>query len=330
MNDTISDVDFDDTDTDIKSDVNEVHIKTKDGESVFNVLRIDTPNKWKEAREIERKYTWKVGSKNINMHLTGISYGKWSEIEENAPMPDRPDSDSDDKVVDEYNEKMERQLLRKRILVLEAATGFEIPGKSIEEKEEWIKRKGENDLEVLFNYIQSSVCCTENGEVENDYMTALIESDLLENSIVDMKSFDDWEDASNTEHIFRFSRPEEDFIIEIPLKGISKEVRKRIESETKDPLPPKVPKRDKRTRRIDPKLPLEYNYNDPGWIKNVQAMAKKRLVLMVSACLTFDIPGNSINEKYTWLSDRLLGDVVKLRNFIRSDLVGFSEYRDFF
>jgi len=312
----------------INDSIEEVKVKVKDNEFIFNVLKIDSPEKWQPAQNTKRLFHWNIGNKTLKVNLSGISYGKWSEIEDSAPIPERPNSD-DIQEQDKYQEEFEKQLTRKRILSMESATGMEIPGSIIEEKEEWIKRKSDKELESIFDYIQSNVCCIGNGNLDEEYKQVLLESDLNGVSI-DLKSLEDWDDANAVEHTLRFNRPGEDYIVEIPLNGISKDIRKKIESETKDPLPPKILKRDPKSRKFDPSAPPEYNFKDPNWIKRVNDLAKKRMVLLFDTCLTFDIPGNSTEEKYKWISDRLLGDVIKLRDFIRNELIGFSEYRDFF
>jgi hypothetical protein len=144
-----------------------------------------------------------------------------------------------------------------------------------------------------------------------------------------MNSFSDLLSVAQSGSTFRMSRPGEDYIIEIPLKQLSEKVKSQIDEQTPDPIPPSKPGKNPASGKVDAAYP-EYAWNDPGYKRKKRANDRKKDILRLEAILPFSIPGTTIEEKYSWIGDRLLGDVLKLRNFVDGEVVNYRKRFNFF
>ncbi len=140
-------------------------------------------------------------------------------------------------------------------------------------------------------------------------------------------SAEKWQPASTVVTQYRIPRPDGTTDV-FQIQGIPSAKYYAIMQETKPMEMPteEVPVLDKRNRPVDgmpkQKIMLE---NDPAYLANVQEMNDKRMTKVVDAALTFDIPGETWQEKHVWLQARLPGDVINLYNTIERLLFNLSE-----
>ena len=320
--------DSDDTTKDSKDTIIERRISDSFGTEVpYKFLVLDSTDKWPVAGNFSSHYDMPVLGSNssIRFNLTGISLKEWESIEADNVIPAQQEG-QDDK---EYESERDSVVLKKEVAIFEKAIGQSIPGKKAEEKIDWLKQRNPGEIEALFRYIQNDLCNMRNGSMIDSYNLALEHGKANEKEIRDFSNFEDWQTATTSQYTFRMQRPYEDYIIEVPLRGLSQELKKDIDAQTKDPEPPKMPHRDPKTNRFDP-MDMRPNFSDPAWLRSSRAVNQKRTAMYMDACLMFDIPGSNWQEKYNWLADRLTGDVINIKNFIENDLVGFRSRYDFF
>jgi len=304
-------------------------IETGKNKFDFRFLIVDSAEKWKAADEYSCDYNLTTNEKQtLKIRLTGISLTEWEKIELDCPVPNRPETENEDELY-KYEEELNKVLMQKRIRLFEKSSQKDIPGETIEDKVKWISERVPSQIEGLSNFIQDKVCGFSDGSMIDNF-NAISSDGKTEKQVVKLlDDFTQWEIAVNSSYFFRVHHEEEDFILEFPLTGISEDQKREILSATKEPVPQKIPKRDPKTKRFDP-TNLVPNFEDPAWIESIRAISQKRTVLYFEAVLPFELPGRTIPEKYKWLSQRLVGEVIRLKRYIETSLAGFGDQYDFF
>jgi hypothetical protein len=305
-------------------------LATKDKtEYEFKFLVIDSAEKWEIASTIFSDYDMPLLGKGqvLRFTLKGVSLADWERVEIEHRIPKWDDNQGVE--TEDHKQLVELALSCKRAQVIEVSSGKKIPGEDYAAKSKALQSLNPGEVLALYYHIQNIVCSMDNGNLFGQYQRVAAEASAnFKDRVVTFDSFDVWQKATETPYIFRMQRPTEDYILEFPLKNISAEAKLAIDSETREPEAPKVPARDPQSRKFIPNQ-LVPDYNDVGWLSRVRAIHQKRTVMFFSACLPFDIPGQNEKEKYEWLSQRLVGDVVRLRNFIEEELCEYHSRYNF-
>lgn len=313
----------------VKDNKEHRRLKMKNGnDQTFDFLVVDTAEKWQPANEFYSMYDMPlVGtSKKIRFHLQGISLAAWEEMEQDHKLPEW-ESDGTPDV--EFEQRREQILSEKFSHVFELALGKKLPGESYAEKATYLRQLNPGEVQALFLFVQNTACNYRNGELIDTYMRAVLSRMDAESDLVEFSGFEEWKVATEACYVFRMHRPFEDYLIEFPLKNISSEDRSRIEAECRDPEPPRKPKRDSKTKRIIAGE-TEPDFMDDHWLKKCRAVNQKKLVMYLDACLPFQLPGENQLKQYEWVSQRLMGDVVRLKEFIEQELCGYASRYSFF
>lgn len=304
-------------------------LKMKDGsEQAFDFLIIDSPDKWQPASEFHSVYDMPIigTPKKIRFHLQGVSLEEWESIELDHKVPEW---DGEGLPNDEFNQRREQILNEKFAHVFEKALGKQLTGDTYAEKANRLKELNPGEVQALYLFTQNTACNYRDGHLLQSYMQAVANREDADSDIMEFSGFEEWKIATEAAYIFRMHRPFEDHMIEFPLKNITSEARSRIENECRDPDPPKKPKRDPKTKRLIP-TETESDFQDENWLRKCRAVNQKKLVMYLDACLSFQIPGENQLKQYEWVSKRLMGDVVRLKDFIEQELCGYASRYNFF
>jgi hypothetical protein len=301
----------------------------KDGrEREFNFLVINNSDRWLEAELVKGQYHMPIigQQQTLCFDLHGVSLAQWEDIESKYLIPEwdmqgrQPDN--------EFISKREAALMAKRIAVIEVSSGKLVPGETMEEKVKFMQSNmNPGEIQALYLYIQNNICSVENGDLLTEYRQ--VAADSLKSRVTQFSSFDSWKKATEIGYVFQMQRPSDDFILEFQLKNITAEAKQVIDVETREPEAPMLPKRDKASRSWNPRE-MEPDLSDPSYLARKRAVNQKRVVMFFNACLPFEIPGKNNLEQYEWISKRLIGDVIRLRQFIEQDLCGYGSRYDFF
>jgi hypothetical protein len=216
--------------------------------------------------------------------------------------------------------------LKRQVRMLEVATRQVIPGDDMKAKMQWVAERNNGELQALCAYIADVCTGLREGQM-HEIMKQIHSMSSHETKIV--SNFSEWEIAAQTLANFRMCRPVEDFVFQIPMKGISQTRKLEIDQECILPVPPMKMGIDPQTQRPSPKYKKE-NPRDPDYIRAKRAVEDKWMIMILDECMPFKIPGTSIKEKREWLNRRLLGDVIKLRQFIDNELLGSLSRYNFF
>lgn len=300
-------------------------IDSEGRKQTFLVHLIRSPEDWLPADQFSGHYDLpNLGTNKVmRFDLKGVSLAEWEAMESEHTVPrwmgeGNPDADHEQRVTAAINAK--------KAAVFEISTGKKIPGDTMAEKAAFLKRLNEGESDALYYYIQNQVCNFQDGQLLNQYLRL---SSLQTKEVTKFEDFESWNTAVKSEYFFRMHRSTEECLTEFLLKSLDADARLQIESETRDPQVPQVPKRDKTSKKLV-RGEWEPNYEDAGYKKAVRAVSQKRLVLYFQSCLPFELPGTNALEKYEWISQRLAGDVVRLRRFIESELLSYeSRYNVF-
>lgn len=301
-------------------------IKMEGGaERKFKIFDIKSPEDWVEASEISSEFELKSAQGQLIFPLNGISLEKWEEIEDVNQIPEWKKEGLEPS--EEFIAERNQAVLYKNVALIEAATGMELPGGSPQGKVDFLSRRCPGEMDKLINHINNVLTCLVDGRLVDEYMLA-VASSPIKRAATYISSFEDWLEASETKTIFRMQRTFDDYIIEIKLKGLNSEDKARVEAETKMP---NVPMRPKRLPGggIDPSQ-TEPFYEEPNYKRQVKGAMQRRAALYFDHCLPFKIPGDRVEDRYAWISRRLVGDVVKLRLFIEKQLADYGSEFDFF
>lgn len=291
----------------------------------FDILVIDKPEKWEPASAFATTFRLNMLGTNtgIEIPLRGISYGEYEDMETSFEFPQRPDNQNPE-IQDRYQTEFQKVLTKRHVRIFETATGQSIPGEKLDDKCEWLKQLGVGESNAIYDYISDVASALEVGSLKSDYdsMTPTGCNALK------FTNFNDLLSASRIGSRFIFHRPFEKFLIEFPLKQISEKTKQQIDEECKDPIPPGRPGQNPATGKLE--ADFIRNEKDPGYIRSMRAMARKRTVMRLNAILQFEIPGDSIEEKYKWISQRLVGDIFHLQLFMERELFSYRSRLDFF
>lgn len=305
------------------------NLKMKDGgDQSFEFLVIDSAEKWQPAKEFKSVYDMPIigTPKKIRFNLQGVSLADWEKIELDHKSPEW---DGEGSISSEFEQRRDQILNEKFAHVFELALGRELPGLSYTEKANKLKELNPGEVQALFLFVQNTACNYRDGHLLQSYLTATLNRTDSDSDITEFTNFEEWKVATEAAYIFRMHRPFEDYLIEFPLKNITSEVRSRIESECRDPDPPRKAKRDPKTKRLIPGE-TEPDFQDEHWLRKCRAVNQKKLVMFLDACLSFQVPGENQLKQYEWISQRLMGDVVRLKDFIEQELCGYASRYNFF
>lgn len=290
----------------------------------FAVLVVNKPELWEPVSEMKVPYEINTGAGRPSMKfmLTPLSLGVVETIEMTHIIPT---SAQEGESESEFKERRENIIARKMVEQFEQAIGDSIPGNTVEEKQAWLRKKIPAEVEALDNYITRDLA----GLQTKSRLLDEFSGGSIRTSEKTISSFKDWGDADEAEYVFRMHRPWENYIIEFPLKGMSAEEKKAIHDQTPDIKPPEILAVDPKTKRRIPNQ-LVPNFDDPAYLARQRTVEQKKLALYFGHCLPFEIPGETHQEKYRWISMRLPGDVIKLKNFIDSSIISYRNRFDFF
>lgn len=303
----------------------------------FDFLVIDKAEKWKPAKDTRYNYKLKIPgqSRIVIIPVRGISWGEWEEIEMRHPMPEQ-DQDSDaafnatikNNKEKEFSLKLEEATYRRYAALFELSTGNNLPGDTIEEKVSSVRKMLAGTPSSFFSFIMDD--CSNlrelDGPLIRSYKQSIDNGSLKE---VQFTGFQDFFTSGSIGSFLQMQRPLEDFIVEIPLKSISDEDKRKIDDAVQDPVPPSRPGKNPITGKIDPNTPV-YSYNEPRYKEALRAANRVRLMLKMEAALPFKIPGSNHEEKFKWIAERLLGDVYKLNDYITNNVMGYGARMNFF
>lgn len=302
------------------------NLKDENGsDNFYSFLVIDSAEKWEDACDLHTHYDMPIigTDRKIRFPLQGISQAEWEQIELKVNVPEWEGPEGEE--TPEFEEGVERAVLEKKMLLFEAATGQKVPGENTEQKIAFLEDRCPGEVDALFAFISQVLSNFVGGSILDEYNIIRNRSKA---EVHEFKSFDDWHKASESKYIFRMQRPFQRHIIEIPLKAIDSSTKNKIFRDTEPPTPPRVPKRlpdgSFNPRETEP------NYKDTAWKQRQRACGQRRVVNLLDACLPFLIPGSNDKEKYEWLSRKLVGDVIQLRDFIEDDILGYGSRYDFF
>jgi hypothetical protein len=310
-------------------------VQFEEMERKFEFLVIDKAEKWEEAEVFQSPCQIRIPGTNqlVQLQLRGLSYQQWDQIERKFPRPrpvdlSKPNQSAQNReeLQATFEQREHQMKLNRRCEIFELALGKPIPGGSKEEKIAWLNQMGSGDMEALFDRIADHQSNMSDGPVLALYLQQAIEKSM---EVVEVDSLETWSTLSAAGTFFRMQRPFEDYIIEFPLKQLTEETKRNIATATKDPVPPSKPGRNPVTRQPDPSIP-EYNFDDPAYLRAMHSTAQKRLLLHLEAVLPFEIPGLRQEDRFEWIGKRLLGDVVRLRNFIEDELIEYRNRLNFF
>lgn len=298
-------------------------------EQEFKVLVLNKPELWKPATTYKFLYELRfLNTRNsISFPLRAVSYQEWEDIVSKYPTPewkqDYPEPAAGDP---EFQQAKEDSRKSREVVLLEKVTGQDIPGSNLQEKIAWMERLGSGETENLFYRILEHNSNLTDGPLVQSYRQLLAQENV---NSVSFSSFQDWLSVSEQGTVFIMQRPHEDFIVEIPLRQISEGRRKEIDTICRQPTPPSRPGKNPLTGKPDPLYP-QYNYDDPRYKETVRLINRKKMVMLFDALLPFEIPGSTIEAKWQWLGDRVLGDVQRLWIHITQNVLSYRNQFDFF
>jgi hypothetical protein len=305
-------------------------VKTADGEQEFPFVTVDSAEKWLAAEQILcRAKVGLAGSTPKAVKLKGISYAFWEGIEQAHPLPEMP-KDANGREVNspEYQDNRNREVTIRKIKLIEYSTGLTIPGDDIAAKIEWYESRAMAEMGQLFVAVENIAAGFGSGNTVDMYEMACQHS-VSAALLTTIDSLELWDQASSTTAMFRMQRLGQDFILEFPLKAINTQVKRMLDETCKRPEAPKIHLRNPQTQRYDYNL-SEPNLKDPGWLEKVRAVDQREKLLLLSNTLLFKIPGVNEKEQYDWISQRMVGDVLKLEEFIRNEILGYKSRVNFF
>lgn len=299
-------------------------IQMENGERQFHVQMIREPEDWPEAHDFVIQYDMPMPGtmQSMRFPLRGISLKRYEMIEDHYPIP--PQIDPTQPIDLMAVQARAKALNAKYMALIEEAVGKLIPGTTPEDKMLWFSARGVGDIESLVNHIYNTVGGNKQSPASDMYRQAISSG---KQSVIEFNDFADWKTATETNYVFHMVRPFQDTIMEISLKGISAQAKEIIEEETREKPAPlaaaPLPGGGFDGRNLIP------DYQNPHWKKSQRACMQKRTVLYLDQCLPFKLPGSTHMEKYDWLSRRLMGDVINLRNFMDRELLSYRERFDF-
>lgn len=297
-------------------------------ERIFKVLVVTSPDRWLAANTVSAIYDMpRIGTAQFTrFKFSGVSLSEWDDIESAHIIP-QWQGDSGSTVPPDFRFEQEKAAREKMAHVLEVTLSHKIPGSNWGEKIAWIEKMNPGEMQAMYMAAQYDACNI--GMQPGPLLTEYNELSAKNKQIQEFAGFEGMDDASKSQYFFRMQRPGDDYILEFPLKGISAKQREEIDRECKEPDPPKAPKRDPVTKQLDFKNMVP-NFQDKQYLDKCRVVGRRRTVMFFNACLPFDIPGKTLNEQFDWLGSRLVGDVVRLKNFITDELTSYySRYRFF-
>lgn len=303
----------------------------------FYFLVIDKPEKWERADSFHHVCTLRPPGSSIVLEIPvrGLSYMEWEEIEMAHPMPEF-NNEVEQLVSKERQAEMERLksdvVAKRRVKVFEVSTGKVIPGKDLEEKTEWLKRLGTGNADALFAEILDKHSNTANGKGPSsldNYQQAFETSDTPLLTVSKFESFLDLMSLNTAQMFFRMQRQFDNFIIEFPLKHLSDSKREEIDNQVKEPIPDSKPGKNPMTGKPDQNYPI-YAWNDPRYRESMRLYIRARTTMLFEAILPFTIPGDSRDDRYKWIGSHLMGDVVRMKDFIEEDVLNYRSRFNFF
>ncbi len=305
-----------------ESHVEEKTVETPDGVESFPFVTVDNAEKWRPAADHNFTATIGINGTEKRFKLRGLSYAFWEAMERSNPLPEQEvDALGNPVESTAYRKKLDDAISIRQITVIEKATGIAFPGNNIHEKLSNFRTLPPAETKQLYDSVVGNAGAFTEGRLLGQYELASSRA-IKGQGIKDIDSFDLWTAASQTNAMFRLQRGSQPFILEFLLKSISSDTKQNIEELCKLPEPPKSHKRDPVTKRLLANV-TEPNYKDTSWLEKCRVIEQKEMVLVLESVLLFTIPGNNAQEKYTWISERLIGEVVALKNFIDNEIYGY-------
>lgn len=301
------------------------------GDELLPVLVIDSAEKWEAAASFSIEMNLEQSNtKRLRIPMTGISQAEWDKIETSKPIPEL---EADEQPPAGFEEHREMALVDRKIAILEKATGKTFPGKEAGEKRDFYLQRSRSEQTSLTIFIDRDLCnfpgsstMPRTGPLVEFYESQLAASEPTADPF---GSFEDWKAASEVQHVYRMQRAGQPYIIEFPLRAVPAETHKKITNETREPEPEKVPVMNAMTGKFMPGQ-FEIKRRDPVYQRKLRAAHQQRCVRYFNACLMFTLPGQNEKEQYDWLAQRLVGDVVRVREYIEDVVMGIGNRYSFF
>lgn len=298
-------------------------LKRKDGSTAeFDVLLIDGPEKWPSASEIKSSKTLEFGTKKLKVNLSGISVADFYAIQTATYIPQWDNADGEEPDP-KFAEMRADRIADRRMALIEKAVGMKFPGETQEDRREYYNRRSSGEIEALMAAIHSNSTCF--VEMMDTPLIRDYRSCCEVGVVADAESFfDNWGEAKDSQYTLLFQRPQDSYITEIRLRGITQDEDIRISKACEPGDPPMRPVRDNSgpRGRIIRSVP---NPQDPEYQSRLSACNRKRILMLAESSLTFQIPGTSFEERMAWLSDRIIGDVQVLKAFIENKILSYEE-----
>lgn len=299
-------------------------LKDDKREVPFQFLVVDSPEKWQPAREVPCVYDMPIvgSSQKMRFNCRAISSKEWEFLEASHPIPqwiyegDPPE---------DHKTNQEKARSARTIATLELALDKKFPGETFDEKLAVLNNKMPGEIDSLMIFVHRNLCNWDkfSSELLAQYELMIRTAPQEPKDIVEFSGFENWLTASEVKYFYRMCRPQQDYILEFPLRGLTKNDKERFDTETKEPQAPMVPAIDSTTKKIK-RGEMIPNTQDPNWIKVIRGIAQKRTVLILEACLPFTIPGTDIASKYEWIAERPIGDLSRLKTFIEEEFLSYG------
>lgn len=307
-------------------------VNGEEAQEKYPFLVIDRPEKWVPASELQKEFHLSSGDNQIiKFKLYGISFNDENEALEKVKFNNKELSEEDliemsDKERAEYISELNDHIAMRDAYFIEKSTRMNIPGDSYKEKATSLQRYTQAQIRSLCDYIRSHMTGSMSGDLYMNYVRDSVNESSKK--VIEFTGFDSIEEPSSQSYWLRFQRSTDSYITEIVMRGISSLQNRKIEEETALPeapmLPTKLPNGGFDHNRRSP------NRNDINWILTCNSLLKKRRVMIYEACLPFQIPGSTIDEKLAWIGNRPSADIATVDGFIENNMMSYKNQYDLF
>lgn len=280
-------------------------------------IKVLKPEDWPEAVSVKEQRLVRYVGGNMKFELRALSYAEQYKLQMENPMPDAPkEKRGKFEVTNEDNNehKLACDAVRfRRWIATIDLCAMKIPGESLDEKVSWAQDNIARPGDVLNLYLEiAALSGNRTGEKSEG------ESDIL------VTKAEDWLSASKAPTIFAFIRAKQR--LEFCLKGVTSAKMKQIDIATNPGEPPvELIRANDGSRRGIPAP----NPENPRYKQKALDCAEARSALVLEAGLPFTIPGETLQQKLSWLGKRPAWEVVKLGQFLTNEVLSYQAEVDF-
>lgn len=284
-------------------------------------VRVDAPEKWPEAKDINFRWTFKALQGLLAFDLRAIS---------------RMEEDEILKMVPRGKDAIERQnaMAMFVILTIERGWGKTFPGETPAAKVAWIEEQLTGQMGV-YQEMNAAIQALSGYATLDQWLIPRDKSgrnaaalDRSVEAMTETVEIDDpaaWAKIAMGEQFYRIHRA--GITYEWPVQPVPVKRDREISKLTEDPDAPMVVQHAPGTGRPCGSKP---NPDDPAYLATLTRNAHLRQMLHIEAALPFELPGTNDEEKCAWLAQRPAGDVDALYKFVTRDIHNLSLATDFF